>query len=245
VTDVVRVWIIPCHVPQATLAMFAGLLDDGERARAVTFKKMHDQRLFTIAHGAVRMLAGRAANTSPAGLTWIPGAHGKPELMRPWSSVHTSVSHSGDLAAVAVTTGRPVGVDIQQLVPGLNVIALSARFFPPAEASYVAAGHGRRERADRFARLWVRKEAAVKSAGGRLWPNLTMEVCGRDVVTCTRPAGAHRVAGVTAPGGYHAAVALAGPEPFTMSVSLWADADADAGAGAGLAAEPARAHGAL
>ena len=229
-TDVVRVWIIPSHVPQATLTMFAGLLDDGERARAVTFKKMHDQRLFTIAHGALRVLAGREAGTSPAALTWLPGEHGKPELIRPWSGLHTSVSHSGDLAAVAVTTSRPVGVDIQQTVPSLNAVALSARFFPPGEASYVAAGHGRRERANRFARLWVRKEAAVKSAGGRLWPNLAIEVRGRDVVTCAAPAGTHRVAKVTAPDGYHAAVALAGPEPFAMSVSLWP--------GAGLARAP-------
>jgi 4'-phosphopantetheinyl transferase len=229
VTDVVRVWIIPAHVPQTTMTMFAGLLDDGERARAVTFEKPHDQRLFTIAHGAVRMLAGRETDARPAAFTWIRGEHGKPELMSPWSGLHTSVSHSGDLAAVAVTTSRPVGVDIQQMMPSLDVVALSARFFPPAEASHVAAGHGRRERANRFARLWVRKEAAVKSAGTRLWPNLAIEVRGRDVVTCAEPAGSHRVARVTAPEGYHAAVALAGPEPFALSVSLWA------GAGAGLA----------
>jgi 4'-phosphopantetheinyl transferase len=224
VTDVVKVWIIPAHVPQATITTFAGLLDDGERARAVTFKKQHDQRLFIIAHGAVRVLAGREADAEPATFTWIPGEHGKPELMPPWSGLHTSVSHSGDLAAVAVTTSRPVGVDIQQMVPSLDTVALSARFFPPGEASHVAAGRGRRERANRFARLWVRKEAAVKSAGGRLWPNLWIEVRGRDVVTCAEPTSSHRVAEVTAPEGYHAAVALAGPEPFAISVSLWAGA---------------------
>jgi len=202
--------------------MFAGLLDDGERARAAAFQKPHDQRLFTIAHGAIRMLAGREADAGPAELTWTPGEHGKPELMPPWSGLHTSVSHSGDVAAVAVTTSRPVGVDIQRVVPSLDAAALSARFFPPSEASYVAAGRGQRERANRFARLWVRKEAAVKSAGTRLWPNLAIEVRGRDVVTCSEPAGLHRVAKVTAPGGYHAAVALAGPEPFAMSVNIWA-----------------------
>jgi 4'-phosphopantetheinyl transferase len=224
VTAVVRVWIIPSRVPQTTMAMFAGLLDDGERARAAMFEKPHDQRLFTIAHGAVRVLAGREADAQPAAFTWIRGEHGKPELMPPWSGLHTSVSHSGDLAAVAVSTGRPVGVDIQQLVPSLDTVALSARFFPPGEASYGGAGDGRRARPHRPARLWVRKEAAVKSAGGRLWPNLGIEVRCRDVVTCAEPAGSHRVAEVTAPEGYHAAVALAGPEPFALSASLWAGA---------------------
>jgi 4'-phosphopantetheinyl transferase len=236
VTDVVSVWIIPSHVSQTTVTMFAGLLDNCERARAAMFSRPHDQRLFTIAHGGVRVLAGREAGAEPAALRWIRGEHGKPELIPPWSGLHTSLSHSGDMVAVAVTTSRPVGVDIQQVMPSLDAARLSARFFAPDEAWYVAEGHGGRERASRFARLWVRKEAAVKSAGTRLWPNLAVEVRGRDVVTCAEPAGSHRVAKVTAPEGYHAAVALAGPEPFVMSVSLWAAAGLATSAPAGPAA---------
>lgn len=234
-TDVVRVWIIASHVPQTAMTMLAGLLDNCERARAAMFENPHDQRLFTIAHGAVRVLAGREADARPAEFSWLPGEHGKPELMPPWSGLHTSLSHSGDMIAAAVTTSRPVGVDIQQVMPGLNAVGLSARFFAPDEARYVAAGHGRRERASRFARLWVRKEAAVKSAGTRLWPNLAIEVRRRDVVTCAEPAGSHRVAEVTVPEDYHAAVALAGPEPFAISVSLWAGAGLAAGAQPGAA----------
>jgi 4'-phosphopantetheinyl transferase len=238
VTDLVTVWIIPSRVPRTTMTMFAGLLDNCERARAATFGKPHDQRLFTIAHGAVRVLAGREAKARPAAFSWLAGEHGKPELMPPWSGLHTSLSHSGDMIAVAVTTGRPVGVDIQQVMPSLDAVGLSARFFAPDEAWYVAAGHGRRERASRFARFWVSKEAAVKSAGTRLWPNLAIEVRGRDVVTCAEPAGSHRVARVTAPAGYHAAVALAGPEPFAMSVSLWAGASGGSADPAGVTPSP-------
>ena len=54
----------------------------------------------------------------------------------------------------------------------LDTIGLSARFFPPDEAAYVEAAPDARTRADRFAHLWARKEAVVKAAGGRLWPNL-------------------------------------------------------------------------
>jgi 4'-phosphopantetheinyl transferase len=96
------------------------------------------------------------------------------------------------------------------------VVGLSARFFPPEEAGYVAAGRDASAREDRFAHLWARKEAVVKAAGGRLWPNLTIPVHRRDVVSCAEPPGAHRVADVAAPAGYRAAVALAGAEPFTV-----------------------------
>ena len=125
------------------------------------------------------------------------------------------------MIAVAISTGRPVGVDIQHLVPGLDAVALSARFFPPDEAAYVAAGRDASARADRFTHLWARKEAVVKAAGGRLWPNLRIAVRGRDVVSCAEPPGPHRVADVPAPAGFRAAVALAGAAPFVMEAVGW------------------------
>jgi 4'-phosphopantetheinyl transferase len=114
-----------------------------------------------------------------------------------------------------------VGVDIQHLVPGLQVAGLSARFFPPDEAGYVAAGRDASEQVDRFAQLWARKEAVVKAAGGRLWPNLKIAVRGRDVVSCAEPAASHRVADVAAPPGFRAAVALTGAAPFAVAAACW------------------------
>ncbi len=164
---------------------------------------------------------GRELKTRSAALTWIPGRYGKPELAPPWSGLHTSLSYSGDLIAAAISTDRPVGVDIQHLVPGLDTVALSARFFPPDEAGYVAAGRDASERAGRFAHLWARKEAVVKAAGGRLWSNLKIAVRGRDVVSCAEPASSHRVADVTAPTSFRAAVALTGAAPFAMEAVGW------------------------
>jgi 4'-phosphopantetheinyl transferase len=221
VTDLVRVWIVPVDVPPATAARCRDVLDAGERARAAAFGAAGDRQRFTVAHGALRILAGRELNTRAGALTWLPGPHGKPELAPPWTGLHTSLSHSGDLIAVAISTGRPVGVDIQYLVPGLDVAGLSARFFPPDEAGYVAAGRDAGVRADRFAQLWARKEAVVKAAAGRLWSNLQMPVRGRDVVSCAEPAGPHRVADITAPASFRAAVALTGAAPFVLETAGW------------------------
>jgi 4'-phosphopantetheinyl transferase len=221
VTDLVRVWFVPAGVPPATAASCRDVLDDGERARAAAFLRPRDQQRFTVAHGALRILAGRELGTPPAALSWIPGRHGKPELAPPWAGLHTSLSHSGDMIAAAISTTRPVGVDVQYLVPGLDTAGLSARFFPPDEAACVAAGRDASARADRFAHLWARKEAVVKAAGGRLWPNLKIAVRGRDVVSCAEPASPHRVADVTAPPGYRAAVALAGAAPFVLAAAGW------------------------
>jgi 4'-phosphopantetheinyl transferase len=221
VTDLVRVWIVPVDVPPDTAAGCLDVLDDTERARAAAFLSPRDRQRFTVAHGALRFLAGHELNTRPGAFTWIPGRHGKPELAPPWSGLHTSLSHSGDMIAVAISAGRPVGVDIQHLVPSLDPVALSARFFPSEEASYVAAGRGASERGDRFAQLWARKEAVVKAAGGRLWPSLKIAVHGHDVVGCAEPQAACRVADVPAPPGFRAAVALTDALPFTLTAAFW------------------------
>ena len=216
-----RVWILPVDVPADVAAAYREVLDEGERARAAAFLNPRDRQRFTVAHGALRILAGRELKTRPGALTWAPGRHGKPELTPPWSGLHTSLSHSQDMVAAAVSTGRPVGIDIQHLVPGLDVAALSARFFPPDEAGYVAAGRDASAREDRFARLWARKEAVVKAAGGRLWPNLKIAVHGCDVVSCAEPAGPYRVMDLPAPRSFRAAIALTGAGPFALaSVAL-------------------------
>jgi len=221
VTDLVRVWISSVDVPPDTEAGCREVLDDGERARAAAFLNPRDRQRFTVAHAALRFLAGHELGTRPTALTWVPGSNGKPELVPPWSGVHTSLSHSGDMIAVAISTGRPAGVDIQHLVPGLDPVALSARFFPPDEHAHVAAGLDPGDRADRFAQLWARKEAVVKAAGGRLWPNLKIAVHAGDVVICTEPQAAYRVADVLAPPTFRAAVALAGPAPFALTAAFW------------------------
>lgn len=218
-TGTVRVQIVPVDLPPGDEARCLAVLDASERARAMAFARPADRRRFTVAHGTLRLLAGQQLGVPPAALAWVPGSNGKPALMHPWSGLHTSLSHARCLIAVAVSTERPVGVDIEQIVSGPQAAGLAARFFGPAEAGYVAAGGDSAAQAGRFTRLWVRKEAAIKSVGGRLWPNLSIVVHRRAVVTCREPAGECRVTDIAAPAGHYAAVALAGPAPYVRVVS--------------------------
>jgi 4'-phosphopantetheinyl transferase len=221
VTDLARVWIVPVDVPPEVAADCRAVLDDGERARATAFLSPLDRQQFTVAHGALRIIAASELRVAPSALRWDLGRYGKPELAAPWSGLSTSLSHSAGLVAVAITAGRRVGVDIEHLAPRLDVVAMSSRFYPPAEAAYVAAGGDASARADRFTRLWTRKEAAVKAAGGRLWPNLRIAVLDGDVVSCAEPPGVHQVADVPVPAGYRAAVALAGAAPIAAQALAW------------------------
>ncbi len=184
-TDLVHIWVVPVDAP----AECDGILDENDRARAAAFLDERDRQRFTIAHGALRILAGRELGMPPEKLSWTSGAYGKPELEAPWSGLHTSLSHSGDLIAVAISTGRPVGVDIQALAAGADVVGLAERFFPPDESAYVSAGRDAATRANRFARLWVRKEAVVKAAGGASGPiSRSRFAAGTSSIAPSRPA---------------------------------------------------------
>jgi 4'-phosphopantetheinyl transferase len=243
VTDLIRIWIVPVDVPPAVAARCRSVLDESDRARAAAFLSERDRQRFTIAHGALRILAGRELAVPPSALRWTAGRYGKPDLAPPCSGLHTSLSHSGDMIAAAISTGRPVGLDIQQLLPGLDPVGLAARFFPPDESAYVAAGRDASTRADRFARLWIRKEAVVKAAGGRLWPNLRIPVRGREVAGCAEPAGVYRVAEVATAAGYRAAVALAGPVPFAIETASWPARDPITGSSPPPRSPPAAGRG--
>ncbi|WFE36238.1 4'-phosphopantetheinyl transferase superfamily protein [Micromonospora sp. WMMD975] len=214
--DAVRVWVLPVAASPAELARCRAVLDPAEKARGA---RLGDEALrdrFAVAHGALRLLTGRAVGAPPEALTWRPGRHGKPALSGPYAGPHTSLSYSGDLVAVAVSADRPVGVDLQHPPAGRDPVSLAARFFHPGEAQHVAGGADAAERAHRFTRLWVRKEAAVKAAGGRLWPNLAVPVHPDDMVACVDVPARQRLTDLATPAAYRAAVALAGDAPYAV-----------------------------
>ena len=234
IADVVDVWLIRTDLPGPVLAGLEALLDDTERQRAGALLEPADRGRFVAAHGAARLLIGRRLGAPPARLRWRYGPHGKPELAGPWTGAQVSLSHSGNLAALALTGRRRVGVDLQRRLSGVDVTAMARRFYPPADARFVTTGCGPADQADRFTRLWTRKEACVKVGGGRLIPGLRLPVCDPGEGAAGGVAGSEvagsGVAGsgapclvrdVSAPEGFYAAVALEGPLPYHVTRRCW------------------------
>lgn len=182
--DTVQVWLIPVDQPGAPLADLAGLLDPAEQARAAALTRPEQRRRYVAAHAAARLILAGRLGLPAERIRWQRGRYGKPELAgSPAPPVRTSLSHSGEFALLAVTARRPVGVDLQRLPAHLDVARMAARYYPAAEARFVAAGADPAERAGRYARLWTRKEACVKAGGGRLTEGLRLPVHG----TMARP----------------------------------------------------------
>ena len=222
--DIVQVWLIRTDLPAVVLADLETLLDDDERQRAAMLVLASHRHRFIAAHGAFRVIIGHHLGAPPAQLRWCRGPHGKPELAGAWTGAQVSLSHSGGLAALALSR-RSVGVDIQQLPAELDVTRMSDRFYPPQDARYVAAAAEPAARVDRFIRLWTRKEACVKVAGGRLFPGLKLPVSGTDPILVHDPGGSppgpYLVHDVPVPDGFYASVAMAGPLPYRVRCGWW------------------------
>lgn len=162
----VDVWVVslPAGMPQAQ--SLRPLLSDVEKQRAERFHRNSDGAGFIVAHAALRLILGRRLQADPGALLFETGSQGKPFLVRQpgAADIRFNLSHSGDKAAIAVTRGRDVGVDIEHLVPRRSDLAVAKRFFSPAEIAALS-GLSKAQRATGFFNCWTRKEAYIKARG--------------------------------------------------------------------------------
>lgn len=212
--SMVSAWLVG-DVPSWVMPALLTILDGDERRRAASFSRDEARRRFVIAHGVLRLIVAGHLGAPPSELTWQTGPNGKPELAGRWTGVHANLSHSGGLCLIAVSGRRAVGADIQRHVPGLDVLGMARRYFPPAEAQAVADSA---DPADAFAHLWARKEAVTKAAGARLTQVLPLPTSAGGV---DFEGDHYRVADIEARAGFRAAIALAGSDSFTVELNEW------------------------
>ncbi len=160
--DEVQVWKVSL-LGDGRVGPLRPLLDEGERARADRFAFDHLRRRFTITHGAARLILGGIVGRDPATLRFEAGPFGKPALAD-GGNVTFSLSHSGEMALLAVARGRRVGVDIEQADRRTPEDKFVERFFSPGEIErYLGLPAGLR--AEAFFNGWTRKEAFIKALG--------------------------------------------------------------------------------
>jgi 4'-phosphopantetheinyl transferase len=145
----------------------------------------------------LRRVLSRYLGQAPAEIGLARGEHGKPHLAKEPGRLAFNLSHSGELALVAVSQGREVGVDVERAKPGRDLVGLAERAFDPEGAEAVRAAAGD-ERTRLFYELWTRHEARLKCLGVGLGP------------APERPPAPVAVESLPIDPGYAAAVAVAG-----------------------------------
>ncbi len=159
----------------------------GESARASRFATAILRRRYLRAHAALRAILGRFTG---ARLDFALQDKGKPYLPHA-PEIQFNLSHSKDMALVAVALDVPVGVDIERVRPMADHAAIAERFFPPSATQPADAAD--------FFRRWTRFEAVLKAQG------LGLYGAGCELE------GAWMVREIDAGPGFVAAVAASGP----------------------------------
>ncbi len=145
------------------------VLDSEERARAARFVRARDRRRFARCRSALREILGGLVCERPEALRFRAVARGKPELDFPniggkEPPVRFNVSHSADLAVIAVCRGRELGVDLEQVRAIGEAERIVESFFSANELAEFGR-IGPEKKAMAFVRGWTRKEAILKGLG--------------------------------------------------------------------------------
>jgi 4'-phosphopantetheinyl transferase len=212
---------LPSLEPGSAQVFAAGLAGDPdrsvlsaeERARAARLAEDRLGRRWSRARAALRRILAAYAGADPAAVRIEQAPclrcgepHGKPYLAWPeldW--LRFNVSHSADLALVAIAREREVGVDVEALREGRRIEGIAERSFTAAEADHLrSVAAAERERA--FYRLWARKEACLKATARGLGGALTE----LDTLALER-SGGWEIEDLDVGDGYAAALALAPP----------------------------------
>jgi 4'-phosphopantetheinyl transferase len=157
----IHVWLIELT---ADLVAEADLhiLDPAELARADRFHFHTDRSRWIRSRAALRRVLGRYLALAPAMLGFELGIHGKPYL-RAAEGLHFNLSHTKDMAAVAVALGRPVGIDVERVRP-IDDPGFVRQVLSPAEhAFWLTLPTAARPFA--LLRSWCAKEAYAKALG--------------------------------------------------------------------------------
>jgi 4'-phosphopantetheinyl transferase len=139
-------------------------VDENERSDRFYFEK--DRRRFIASRRALRVVLSKYLSIAPQDVAFFYATHGKPELTSGLSEsgIRFNLSHSGELALIAVVQDLQVGVDIELINREVAFDKIASRFFPPEETCILRC-LSPEKRARVFFSSWTRKEAYIKALG--------------------------------------------------------------------------------
>jgi len=216
----VDIWRVCLDLSTDLLLALSANLSTDELRRAERFHFQADKTHFIAAHGCLRYILTRYLPLEPHQLRFSANAYGKP-CLSPERGLDFNLSHSKDIALIAITLNRRVGVDIEHIRADIATEEIARRFFSEGEVSeLLALPVEQRETA--FFNCWTRKEAYIKAQG--LGLSLPLESFDVSLAPnepaslhATRPdlqeAARWTLKHLTVDPGYVAAIAVEGKDP--------------------------------
>jgi 4'-phosphopantetheinyl transferase len=152
----VEVWQAALAQPPELVGKLESMLSDDERERA---SRLASAPRWIVARAALRIVLAGHLGLHPSDVEFGAGPHGKPELVG--SALRFNLSHSGDLALIALAEDVEVGIDVER----------TSRRSKAVERALTDGERATLSETDRHTgllRIWCRKEALAKALGGGL-----------------------------------------------------------------------------
>jgi 4'-phosphopantetheinyl transferase len=164
--DEVHVWRASLDQSAEAIANLAALLSQAESRRAMRYHRTADRDRFVVGRGILRKIISAYLATPPSQLRFTYGEYGKPAVSDDQNdrALNFNLSHSGELALYAVTRGRVVGIDIEQIREDFATIEIAEHFFSRDEVVMIKSLPADQRTAG-FFNCWSRKEAFIKAKG--------------------------------------------------------------------------------
>ncbi|MEQ1844915.1 MAG: 4'-phosphopantetheinyl transferase superfamily protein [Nitrospira sp.] len=166
-SNTVHLWGIELDGSQRCLEQCTSWLDESERHRAARLVRDDIRQRYVLAHGGLRVVLSRYLGVTPDVVALERSATGKPFLtreLRDRSAITFNLSHAHGRALIAVAQTQEVGVDLECVRSEIEVAKLSKRYFTHSEHTAIMEAP-EEQRAARFFRYWVAKEALLKAQG--------------------------------------------------------------------------------
>jgi 4'-phosphopantetheinyl transferase len=162
----VHVWLVQINDESSSPDDLKDLLSSVEQDRASKLKFETDRRRYITSHAALRSILSHYVNDPARALQFAEGPYGKPKLAHNYATekIEFNLSHSHELALIAVTQGREIGVDFEWVREAFAFDEVAQRFFTTNEvaALHKLPSHLQREA---FYKCWTSKEAFLKAKG--------------------------------------------------------------------------------
>jgi 4'-phosphopantetheinyl transferase len=182
------VWLLDGRtVSDEKLQSCIAWLNTAEAERYARFVRPLRQRQFLMGRILLRLALSKLLDVAPGSIALSERRGQAPLLNFPSPAPGFSLSHSGPWLACAVSRQAALGLDIEMLDAGRDLLALAEQVFDVDSVTLLKSLEGD-ARTSAFYRMWSKKEAAFKlvsSAGDMHAHTITLSHAEMAIVLCS------------------------------------------------------------
>lgn len=153
------------------LTNLRALLSAQELLQEQRFYFSDDRKRYLVTRAMVRLLLSRYVPIAPEHWVFCKNAYGRPAIAKTIADAESqarglrfNLSHTRGLIALAITRGREIGIDVENIAAHSVTLDMAEHFLSPVEiADLSSLGPGQRQ--DRLFEYWTLKEAYIKARG--------------------------------------------------------------------------------